>query len=322
MSDALLAEFRHRYNQRCSERRRTDCPRPGFYDSWLIDKLQALVERNHGKPLYPGWTSASDYKDTPESFGTVPIYSQELHNAIEAQREKLGTEAVAEMKKKLTPDQQYMCTQTRSWLPFLPLNGKAEFQLFQKLRSNQGSFDAEEMAIKWCEHVDGVSIFPKLPVYLRTHHDKWERNQRIQVAVQGHASQQAALDTVNAQTEATMHDADEEAAVMLDADDGAAADQGSANGLGALHPPLSQPLAQHPPMPVPMGPAPLLPYVVAGLSMGISNPPVQTSALKRPGGRPKGSANKKARLAPTCKKCHKKWPACPGGTPRGVCGSV
>ena len=42
-----------------------------------------------------------------------------------------------------------MCTQTRSWLPFLPLNGKAEFQLFQKLRSNQGSFDAEEMAIKW-----------------------------------------------------------------------------------------------------------------------------------------------------------------------------
>ena len=119
-----------------------------------------------------------------------------------------------------------------------------------------------------------------------------------------------------------MHDADEEAAVMLDADDGAAADQGSANGLGALHPPLSQPLAQHPPMPVPMGPAPLLPYVVAGLSMGISNPPVQTSALKRPGGRPKGSANKKARLAPTCKKCHKKWPACPGGTPRGVCGSV
>jgi hypothetical protein len=27
----------------------------------------------------------------------------------------------------------------------------------------------EKMAIDWCRHVDGKDIFPKLPVYLRTH---------------------------------------------------------------------------------------------------------------------------------------------------------
>ena len=31
------------------------------------------------------------------------------------------------------------------------------------------------MAIKWCKEVDAVNIFPKLPVYLRTHYSKWQR---------------------------------------------------------------------------------------------------------------------------------------------------
>ena len=36
MSDALLAEFRHRYNQRCSERRRAGFPRLGHYDTVCV----------------------------------------------------------------------------------------------------------------------------------------------------------------------------------------------------------------------------------------------------------------------------------------------
>ena len=33
----------------------------------------------------------------------------------------------------------------------------------------------EEAAIKFCEHVDGVNTFPKIPVHMRNHRKKFER---------------------------------------------------------------------------------------------------------------------------------------------------
>ena len=42
MSDAPLAEFRHRFNKQMSERRREGFPRIGHYDTWLVEKLQEL----------------------------------------------------------------------------------------------------------------------------------------------------------------------------------------------------------------------------------------------------------------------------------------
>jgi hypothetical protein len=52
MADMLRSEFQHRYNQRVSERRRLGFPRLGHYDTWLVDSVQLLVERNHGVLLY------------------------------------------------------------------------------------------------------------------------------------------------------------------------------------------------------------------------------------------------------------------------------
>ena len=46
--------------------------------------------------------------------------------------------------------------------------------------------DYEQMALDWCAKVDGVNIFPKLPVYLRTHHARWQRNERVRRAVEIH----------------------------------------------------------------------------------------------------------------------------------------
>ena len=46
MTDALLREWRHRYNQGVSERRRLGFPKLGHYDTWLVDSLQLLVEAN------------------------------------------------------------------------------------------------------------------------------------------------------------------------------------------------------------------------------------------------------------------------------------
>ena len=54
------------------------------------------------------------------------------------------------------------------------------------------------MAIEWCKKVDGINIFPKLPVYLRTHYTKWQQNQRVLDAVAKAAPSEARLREINA----------------------------------------------------------------------------------------------------------------------------
>jgi hypothetical protein len=195
MSDVLMAEWRHRYNQHVSERRRLGFPRIGHYDTWLIDYLQIIVERNHGVLLYPDWSNASDYETTCERFGTVAIHSQELADAIQ------NIELDKELSNyRLTADQQYLCKTMNTKLPLLPVVGKEENQLFERLvlAAPQGPINFDQMAIEWCKNVDAVNIFPKLPVYLRTHYSKWQRNQRVRDAVDRAAPGEARLREINA----------------------------------------------------------------------------------------------------------------------------
>jgi hypothetical protein len=60
-------------------------------------------------------------------------------------------------------------------------------------------FDTKAMAILWMDHVDGVTIFPKLPVYSHEYYKHWQRNQqRIQDAVRNHMkSESDLLDELN-----------------------------------------------------------------------------------------------------------------------------
>ncbi|KAG7352776.1 hypothetical protein IV203_008824 [Nitzschia inconspicua] len=44
-------------------------------------------------------------------------------------------------------------------------------------------FDDNRMAHLWIEHVNGRDIFPKLPVQFKKYHPYWERNRRIQDAM-------------------------------------------------------------------------------------------------------------------------------------------
>ena len=114
MSNCLLREFRHRYTQRASERRRSGFPKLGHYDTWLVDKLQRLVELNHSAQFLPGWSNTSDYVDTPEKFDTVPLHTRELGEAIEA---------IAVGEVKLPADLKYVATQMGLKLPPLPVHG-------------------------------------------------------------------------------------------------------------------------------------------------------------------------------------------------------
>jgi hypothetical protein len=48
-----------------------------------------------------------------------------------------------------------------------------------------------------CKHVDGMSIFPKLPVYLHGYHNHWLGNQRVQNAVKNMKSERELLEAIN-----------------------------------------------------------------------------------------------------------------------------
>ena len=82
-------------------------------------------------------------------------------------------------------------------LPLLPVHGESECKLFERLIVTMPSLDFDAMAIEWCKHVDGRALFPKLPVYLRTHHTKWLRNQRVRDAVAQAATGEAKLRALN-----------------------------------------------------------------------------------------------------------------------------
>jgi hypothetical protein len=157
--------------------------------------LQKLVERNHGVLLYPDWSNASDYAAAPKLFGTVPIHSAELETAIDT---IILSKPLSQFK--LTKDQKYLCQKMSTKLPLLPVVGKEECQLFNEMvdQHNGPILDFEDMAIAWCDCVDGVNIFPKLPVYLRFHYSNWLHNQHLQDSVTRLASCEDRLCELNA----------------------------------------------------------------------------------------------------------------------------
>jgi hypothetical protein len=150
------------------------------------------VQKNHGRLLYPYWVNASDFRDTPESFNTVALHSSDLDDALKAIR------VDEEIRRKFSPDLKHLCVSMGIPVPFLPCHGMEEAKLFSKLMLTlPGGFDAEKMAIEWCKYVDGVTIFPKLPVYLRSYREAWERNRRVRDAVKNMTSRIEMLEEIN-----------------------------------------------------------------------------------------------------------------------------
>ena len=194
LGDGLLAERRHRHNLRMAETRIADHPKIGHFNTWLIDKLQILIEKNHGRLLFPTWVNASDFLDTNESFVTVVIHSEELDSALKIRASQISNE----VKDSYSGDLRFMCRQQGIPIPFLPVDGKAEYKLFSHLMLFElKRFDENEMAMKWIDSVDGVYIFPKLPHQLQKYHKLWERNRRVQNAVDNMKSEIDILDALN-----------------------------------------------------------------------------------------------------------------------------
>jgi hypothetical protein len=74
----------------------------------------------------------------------------------------------------------------------------AERTLFTELMLKlTAPIDFEAMAAAWVIKVNGKTIFPKLPVYLRNYYDEWRRNQLIKEAVARAATKKNALGKLN-----------------------------------------------------------------------------------------------------------------------------
>jgi hypothetical protein len=124
--------------------------------------------------LYPEFPSASAFLETPESFGFVILFSKELGIALQQRLSSLPAEIKS--KWRLTSDQKHLCKRINLELPFLPVDTPDEIKLFGRLavehfKSNGANkvLDFDQMAIDWCKSVDGITIFPKLPVYLKNY---------------------------------------------------------------------------------------------------------------------------------------------------------
>lgn len=82
----------------------------------------------------------------------------------------------------------------------------------------------EQVTLDWCVKVDGINIFSKLFVYLRTHHVRLQYNERVRHALETAAPGEELLARVN----------DETAQALLGTA-GAAAAPAAATGAAAAH---------------------------------------------------------------------------------------
>jgi len=116
---------------------------------------------------------------TAEKFGTVPLHTEQLGAAVQA------IEDAKLVDMDLTRNEKYIAKAMGVKVPFLPVHGKDEKKLFCNLvtGSTTATLDFDQMALDWCGHVNGKTIFPKLPAYLRTYETTWKRNQAARAAM-------------------------------------------------------------------------------------------------------------------------------------------
>ena len=108
-------------------------------------------------------------------------------------------------------------------LPFLPVDTPEEVKLFNKLAlkfKESGNLskvlDFDKMAIEWCDYVDGTTIFPKLPVYLRSYHPNMLANQFMRAQTQSMVSsgQEQQLSKLFDTTASVMHNSEKNLSYM------------------------------------------------------------------------------------------------------------
>ena len=126
--------------------------------------------------MFQDWSNALDYVDTPESFGTIALHDNGLQDLLD--------NVVIDVNEvQLTKDQKYIAKAMGTALPFLPVHTFEEKKLFTTLCLEHG-LNIQKITKEWMNHVDGIKIYPKLSVSIRTYHEKWKKNNRVKDAIQ------------------------------------------------------------------------------------------------------------------------------------------
>jgi hypothetical protein len=142
-----------------------------------VDQLQNLVRENHEIQMFPYWSNASEFKSTNETFDTIALHHECLHNKLEEKCKELG-------QVKLTQEQKYLAKAMGTRLPFLPFVTKDEHRAYaQFVLEGKGEIDYNVASERWIEYVDGENVMPKLPSQLRTYNEAWSRNRRVAESV-------------------------------------------------------------------------------------------------------------------------------------------
>lgn len=218
--------------------------------------------------------------------------------------------------------------------------GTDECKLFTKLMLSMPSFSSSNMAIEWCKHVNGTTIFPKLPVYLRNHHTQWVKNRRVRDAVEKNEAAMAQLDAMITEAVEKTAAADSGGSTSGGGGEGKSdgedegdsgcpdgmdyCDTGENTGGGGSSGGGSIPVLQHASMPQNLGAFPLVPYFVNGVHIGVTGAPAVPR--KRVNGE-RGPDTQKRRKR-RCMQCvngglgDAEAMACPGAGPTGVCRAV
>lgn len=290
MSNCLLMWFRHRFNHRASERKRLGFPRFGHYDTWLVDDLQNLVMKNRGVLLYPAWSNSSDYADTPERFGVIPIHSAVLHEKLVERYEQLMSKR--KEPHEFTRNLAYVARKTEVPIPFVPVHSKEEISLFKSLVKPGEKFDADQLALDWMNHVDpDKNIYPKYPAYIRTYANTHEKNTLVAVAAElNKSSTTAAHNMLKKSTDKLMNEAKEE-------------DTAEPSPKRPKLFSLFQPVQNR--KPLEPAPTPLKPTKPKAISVGnhtINATEVPNSTSKRVGQRGPDTKKRKKRTCKICKK--------------------
>jgi hypothetical protein len=315
MSDCLRAEHRHRYNHHMSERRRDGFPRIGHVDTWLVDAIQLLVEENHNVLLYPTWTNTADFIQTTETFGTVPLQSQELTKRV--------NELKLSPKLRLTREQRYLAKKQGVQVPFTPFVGKEKKVVRTMLLEGSDPNDEDQLTLDWLKHVDGKEIMPKLGVYFRTYIKRYTRNRRIEAAMKAMADETDKLKSINAALLPPTDEQEQQSdsfAPLEEADEDEVVTPATGAVTGMQQPrhwpePL-QPPAFQPPVAVVL-PSPV--EYVGGIQIGFNaNAPLNTATQPRKrGGRSQDRAPRKKRTCQRCTRNNGEYAhICPGRAPR------
>ena len=172
-ADALIAEFRHRHNEKASRRNRPDYPDIGHFDTWIVDDI-CILSSELGAIESPieGWVSGKLFKPTNEQYGVLPLTSIPDNCLLKDEASLDG----------LTDSLKYLARKMKSRLPFLPVSTRDEKRLFRELYSvdPEKKPSLDDMLEIWNrDKADGKKIFFKLKSHLLNYEKEFNNGQNI-----------------------------------------------------------------------------------------------------------------------------------------------